>query len=460
MSVLMQEAQMAWQPPTTWSREQVVAMSDAVLARPAGEVRETEDIFRLAALGLDWDVGVRVYEPQPADKIARGADGNKVGIFLLHGGAGDYKSMEKFALLFAEKFAFKVVTMTFPGRLYLDDPSRDWPGDTIRPDGTVRTPIWQRGEYVTPDQYELVRDTGKRPKYGTRTSARAKLGTRFYDRMASWPVAFEEGMKEACRRHFPVGEFSIYVHGHSTGGPYVSMLSQRVANIAGVIAIENSTFGFINEKKHQWGGHVGKIEGYKAVAEKSAESWKDPFNDLYIRTWRDLARYRGSEALGQEGPPALMRLPSLMEEIFDAWDVAKKRPQFKAEYMITHNIVGALEQAARAAATRLKLGPDQTEKLVAHYLGYTRPLEGPAVKPVPPFLFVISKDSRDHSPEVYREVIIPMFAAMSPAPRVHVARFGAGVHTYTKPEPGLPVGIAPAAAQFYADAIREGYFVV
>ena len=77
--------------------------------------------------------------------IARGADGQKVGIFLLHGGAGDYKSMEKFALLFAEKFGFKVVTMTFPGRLYLDDDSRDWPGDTIKPDGTVRTPIWRRG---------------------------------------------------------------------------------------------------------------------------------------------------------------------------------------------------------------------------------------------------------------------------------------------------------------------------
>ena len=122
--------------------------------------------------------------------------------------------------------------------------SRDWPDDTIHADGTVRTPIWQTGEYVTPDQYELVKDTGKRMKYGTRTSARAKPGTRFYDRMASWPVAFEEGMKEACRRHFPVGEFSVYVHGHSTGGPYVSMLTQRVPNIAGVIAIENSSFGY------------------------------------------------------------------------------------------------------------------------------------------------------------------------------------------------------------------------
>ena len=155
-----------------------------------------------------------------------------------------------------------------------------------------------------------------------------------------------------------------------------------------------------------------------------------------------------------------MRLPWLMEEIFEAWDIAKKRPQFKAEYMITHNIVGALEQAARTAAGRLKMNPADTEQLLARYLGYTRPLEGAGVKPVPPFLFVISKDSRDHSPEVYREVIIPMFAAMKPAPRVHVTRFGAGVHTYTKPEPGLPVGIAPAAAQFYHDAITGGFFAV
>jgi hypothetical protein len=451
--------QTTWQPPASWPREQVIATSEAVLAKTAGEVKETEDIFRLTALGLDWDIGVRVYEPQPVNTIATGADGKRIGIFLLHGGAGDYKSMERFALLFAEKFACKVATMTFPGRLYLDDPSRDWPADTIHLDGTVRTPLWLKGEYVTPDQYELVRDTGKRVKYGTRTSARAKIGTRFYDRMASWPVAFEEGMKEACRRHFPVGEFSIYVHGHSTGGPYVSMLAQRVDNIAGVIAIENSTFGFINEKKHQWGGHVGKIEGFAAGAAKSTDSWKDPFNDLYIRTWRDLARYRGSEALGQEGPQTLMRLPWLMEEIFEAWDAAKKRPQFKAEYMITHNIVGALELAARAAATRLRMSGTETEKLVAHYLGYTRPLEGTGVKPVPPFLFVISKDSRDHSPEVYREVIIPMFQAMKPAPRVAVTRFMAGVHTYTKPEPGLPVGIAPAAAQFYFEAITGGYFV-
>src|SRR3954453_24044675 len=137
--------QTTWQPPATWPREQVIATSDAVLAKTAGEVKETEDIFRLTALGLDWDIGVRVHEPQAVNTIACGADGKRIGIFLLHGGAGDYKSMEPIARLFAQKFGCKAVAMTFPGRLNLNDPSRDWPGDTIHADGTVRVPIWRKG---------------------------------------------------------------------------------------------------------------------------------------------------------------------------------------------------------------------------------------------------------------------------------------------------------------------------
>ena len=49
MSVLTHNDVQRWDPPATLSREQVMATSDAVLARPAGDVRETEDIFRLAA---------------------------------------------------------------------------------------------------------------------------------------------------------------------------------------------------------------------------------------------------------------------------------------------------------------------------------------------------------------------------------------------------------------------------
>ena len=63
--------------------------------------------------------------------------------------------------------------------------------------------------------------------------------------MAAWPAAFEEGMIEACRRHFPANEFSVYGQGHSTGGPFICMLSQRIPNMAGVCATENSPFGYI-----------------------------------------------------------------------------------------------------------------------------------------------------------------------------------------------------------------------
>ena len=84
----------------------------------------------------------------------------------------------------------------------------------------------------------------------------------------------------------------------------------------------------------------------------------------------------------------------------------------------------------------------------------------PGVRPLPPFLFVITKDSRDHSPEVYKEVILPAFRAMKPAPRIHLTHLGAGVHSFWKPEPGLPVGVAPAAVKLWNDAITGGYFVV
>src|SRR5579871_2319075 len=211
--------QSAWQPPEFISREDVIARSTAVLAKPDLPLQQTEDIFRISVLGLDWDMGVMVYEPADAARITRGADGKHIGIFLLHGGSGDYKSMEPMAKLFAAKLGCKAVAMTFPGRLYLDDQSRDWPGDTIREDGTVRTPIWLTGEHIGPEQYEVVRDTSMRMRYGTRTVARAKPGTRFYDRMAAWPMAFEEGMKDALQRHFPPTDYSIYVTGHSTGGP-------------------------------------------------------------------------------------------------------------------------------------------------------------------------------------------------------------------------------------------------
>src|SRR5205807_4229751 len=144
----------------------------------------------------------------------------------------------------------------------------------------------------------------------------------------------------------------------------------------------------------------------------------------------------------------------LIEEIFDWWDKTKARPQFKAEYVITHNIRGSLEAAAQAAAARLKMSAEETAALVQHYLGFPYPQTGPGAKPVPPVLFCISKDSRDHSPDVYREIVLPMFATLDPAPKVRVTQWGAGVHTYHKSEPGLSLGIAPPVVEFYVGAIQ------
>jgi hypothetical protein len=456
--VEMSEQKQGWRPPEFVSREQCIKDTEEILGKPELQLKQTEDIFRINVLGMDWDLGLMVYEPDDAGRIPRCADGKKAGFFLLHGGSGDFRGIERYSKILANKFGFKVVAGTFPGRFYFPDTSRNWPDDTIHADGTVRTPIWKQGELITPDQYDIVKDPSKRNRYGTRTLARAKPDTNFWFRMAAWPAAFEEGMIEACRRHFPENEFSIHGQGHSTGGPFICMLSQRVPNMAGVCATEHSPFGYLCCERDKWGGDMGKISGYEKVEKKGKER-TDPFNELYIRTWRDLARYQGPEALGQEGPTALMRLPAIMEDILDAWQVAKSRPQFKAEYLVTHAITDSLAEGARVSAARLRMNKEETEALITRFAGYTRELTGRNVKPVPTFLFEISKDSRDHSREVYEEVIMPGFRAMSPAPKIGIIRFGAGVHSFWKAEKDLPLGIVPSVLKSWDQAVRSGYFV-
>jgi hypothetical protein len=446
-----------FEPPASVDRAAIEQTSASVLARPGIPFDEREEIFRIEALGLEWDLGVQLYRPKDERLAARDAEGRRIGIFLLHGGEGDFKSMEPMARLYAGRFGHTVVSMTYPGRLYLEDERRDWPGDTVNPDGSVRTPIWLRGERITRDQYEVISDTSMRLRYGTRIIARALPGSRFHERMAAWPIAFEEGMRQAMQRFLPPPEYAIYGSGHSTGGPLVFMICQRVPNFAGVLAAEHSPFGVIQRRQQDWSGSLGKIPGFDRVASTPAPR-SDPFTDLYIRTWRDCARYAGAEALGREGPAALMRLPSLMEEVFAWWEAERARPQFKAEYLITHDIRGSLEEAARASAARLGLDAAATDGLVARYLGLTAPLAGPDAKPVPNVLFAIARDSRDHSPEVYREVIMPAFEEIDPAPRVALTRFDAGTHFYHRAEEGLPLGIGPAVAQLFDEAIRGGYF--
>ncbi len=445
--------------PARISRAGAVRISRAVLGKRKCRITRREDIFRIGSLGLDWDIGVMTYAPA-GGAITRGADGRKAGFFLLHGGNGDFKSVEPLALLLAERFGYKVVSMTFPGRLYFPNRSRDWPGDTIGPDGRARMPIWKRGEVITPDQYRLIHETSLRDRYGTRTLARAKPGTLFYHRMAAWPAAFEEGMVAACRRHFPEGDYSVHAHGHSTGGAFTAILSQRLANMAGQTEVETAPIGEINRLKHAWSGSLGKIKGFEKGAE-GQDGLEDPFTDLYLRTWRDRARYAGPEALGKEGPQALMRLPALMEDVLESWQAERLRPQFKAEFLVTHNITASLEKAARAAARRLRLSRAETAALVGRYLDYGRYLKGPDARPVPPVLFVNSCYSRDNSEEAFKEVILPMLGRLRPPPRTHLVVVEASSHLYTEADgDDLPLGMTPVAAKLFDDAVRGGFFAI
>ena len=454
------------EPPTQLGIDEIIAASNDLLNRPdipvRGELGYVEDIIRVEAAEMQWDLGMSVHEPVDESQIAVGGDGKKVGIFLLHGGSGDFKSMHRQARILSQKLGYKVVSMSYPGRHAFHTESRDWPGDNVNDDGSVRTPIWLRGESITADQYELIFDTGQRPRYGTRRLAKAIPGTLFYYRMAAWPLALEAGGKAAMKKHFPADEYSIYLHGHSTGGPLVNMLSQRVPNIKGILAIENSPFGYIYRAQAAWGGQLGKIGDFDVPGEEILlPSRTDPFDELYIRSWRDSARYVGPELLGSEGPQALMRLPMVMEDILAGWERSKKRPQFKAEYVITHGIEASMTAAAQATAKRLGLDDKKTAELVAHYIGFTRELSGPGVKRVPPVMFQISAFSRDHSREVYEQVTLPMYAAMEPAPKYSFTQFMAGKHGYMArdEEHGLPFGLGPSVFLQWDSAIKSGWFV-
>ncbi len=449
----------SWEPQKEFTKSEILAIDNVVRSMPDIATTEQEDIFRIRELGFDWDIGVVRHAPGDPGQRRRGADGKFTGFLLLHGGAGDFKSMAPLARLLSGKFGYTALAMTFPGRHNFADASRDWPDDTMMPDGSVRTPIWLQGETITRDQYDVVTDEAMRDRYGRRILARAKPGTLFYDRMAAWPAAFEAAMIEACRRHFPEPDWAILTNGHSTGGAFSAYITQRIANVIGQAEIETAPIGYINEQKHDWSGALGKVGANDRVKSKSNPR-TDPFNELSIRSWRDLARYAGPEALGKQGPDALMKLPRLMEDVLERWDRGKHRPNFKAEYIVTHNVRQSLEAAARAASDRLGLTGGETQALVERYLGYCRYDESPDAKPVPPILYLNSKYSRDNSLEAFEGVILAMLGELKPAPRARVVMLDAGRHVYYQGDEDLEMGLAPTAAKLFDDAIQGGFYVV
>lgn len=427
-----------WEPPVRIEKDELIKISDALLAEPDIHFNETEDVFRIRSNGLDWDIGNVVYEPTDPAKVAIGPDGKKLAIFMMHGGASDWRSIERLARTFCGKRGYKVCNMTYPGRFYFDNPEHDWPDDTFHADGTVRTPVWLKGEAITPDQYDVVTDTSFREIYGSRRYAVAKPDTLFHLRMGAWPKAIVDAMLDVCARHFPPDQWTIYVHGHSTGGPFVHTAMQRVENIRGLVGIENSPFGvfFRNMAGHDW---------------------PTPFNYVLVRDWRELARYKGAELALAEGEKPLFRLAQVMEEVFDMWQEAKRFPQFKAENWYHNRTVSCLTDAAKVAAAHQKFNRDETEALIDEYLNYGVPLSGPGVKPVPNLLHGICDFSRDHTVKNY-EQLKSEYARLNPAPKFRYIQLGTGVHSYWRTEEGLPLGVCPIVTKVWHDAIMNGYF--
>ncbi len=110
----VQIASAQWNPASEVSREEIVKASKAVLAMPDMKLKAKEDIFRVRTLDMAWDMGAMVYEPQDPLKIPTGPDGNKIGVFLIHGGSGDHRSKDKEARFLVSKFGYMVVSMTYP----------------------------------------------------------------------------------------------------------------------------------------------------------------------------------------------------------------------------------------------------------------------------------------------------------------------------------------------------------
>jgi hypothetical protein len=427
-----------WEPPKRVERPEIVKISDAMCAEPDIPFARTEDVSTIHCNGMDWDVGSMVYAPNDPSRVRVGLDGKKIGIFMTHGGASDWRSIEPLAKTFCGKRGYKVCAMTYPGRFYFDDKNHDWPGDTFHADGTVRTPIWQRGEAITADQYEIHADADHREIYGTRRYAVAKPGSQFYLRMAAWPKAIVEAMKDICARHFPPDEWSVYVHGHSTGGPFVHTLMQRCENVRGLIGVENSPFGWM----------FNKMTGH---------GWPTPFNYVLVRDWRELARYRGAELALQEGEKPLFRLAQVMEQIFELWDQSKRAPQFKAENWYHNRTVSCLTEAAQVAAKHQRMNKDETAALIEEYLDYGMPLTKPGVKPIPPLLHGICEYSRDHRPDKY-EMMRSEYAKLDPAPKFEYVQLGTGIHSYWRAEEGLPLGVVPAVVKIWDEAIMNGWY--
>ena len=64
-----------WEPASIVSREEVLKLHQEVASMPGFPTRIYEDVFRIQALEMEWDIGVTIYEPQDLATIPTGPNG-------------------------------------------------------------------------------------------------------------------------------------------------------------------------------------------------------------------------------------------------------------------------------------------------------------------------------------------------------------------------------------------------
>ena len=107
----LQSLKAEWYPPSEISRQEIIEASGEVLAMPDLPISAEEDLYRIRAVEMEWDMGAMVYQPQDDAKIPTDPAGRKIGVFLIHGGSGDHRSKDKEGRFLSGKFGFKVVSM-------------------------------------------------------------------------------------------------------------------------------------------------------------------------------------------------------------------------------------------------------------------------------------------------------------------------------------------------------------
>ena len=81
-----------------------------------------------------------------------------------------------------------------------------------------------------------------------------------------------------------------------------------------------------------------------------------------------------------------MRLPMIIEDMFDTWEKPNRERNSKPN--MSSRIPSPTHWAREPGQRRAPQAQQrETKALVARYIGYTRELTGPNVKPVPPNLF-------------------------------------------------------------------------